>query len=83
MNPDRLSPEERQEWAALYLLDALSAEEKTFFEKHLIEECREELRIFQETAAGLALSASSQEPPEDLRDRLLERLREREESEEN
>ena len=63
--------------SAAYALDALSAEERQEFEQHLAhcEECRETVAAFHDTAASLAHGVEAQQPPPELRARLLEQAR--------
>lgn len=65
------------ELIAPYALDALDAEERAEFERHLAEceRCSRDLRELQETATSLAWAAAGPEPPDDLRGRILERAR--------
>ena len=65
------------ELSAAYALDALSAEERQEFEQHLAhcEECRETVAAFHDTAASLAHGVEAQQPPPELRARLLEQAR--------
>jgi anti-sigma factor RsiW len=62
---------------APYALDALSAEERVEFERHLdgCERCTRDLRELQETATALAWGAGGPEPPPGLRGRIIERAR--------
>jgi anti-sigma factor RsiW len=62
---------------APYALDALGDEERSEFERHLDEcdDCRQELRRLQDTAASLAWAAEGPEPPAHLRSRILEQVR--------
>jgi anti-sigma factor RsiW len=62
---------------APYALDALDAEERAEFERHLAEcePCSRELRELQDTAASLAWATTGPEPPPDLRSRILDRAR--------
>ena len=62
---------------APYALDALDAEERAEFERHLAdcERCSSELRELQDAATSLAWGAAGPEPPEELRGRILERAR--------
>jgi anti-sigma factor RsiW len=62
---------------APYALDALDAEERAEFERHLAEceRCSRELRELQDAATSLAWGAAGPEPPPELRDRILERAR--------
>ena len=69
--------DEIQELAALYALGSLSQREARSFELHLQEgcsSCAAELQTFQNTAAGIGLSAAEVEPPEYLRDLLSARI---------
>jgi anti-sigma-K factor RskA len=61
------------EQVAAYALDALDADERREFERHLDEcaECREQLPAFAEAAAALALGAEPADPPAELRARIL------------
>ena len=63
--------------SAAYALDALSAEERQEFEQHLAhcEECRETVAAFHDIAASLAHGVEAQQPPPELRARLLEQAR--------
>jgi anti-sigma-K factor RskA len=63
--------------SAAYALDALSAEERQEFEQHLAHcvECRETVAAFHDTAASLAHGVEAQQPPPELRARLLEQAR--------
>lgn len=58
--------------AGAYALDALPADERAFFERHLAmcDACRAEVAELTETAARLG-GAAAQTPPPGLRDRLL------------
>jgi anti-sigma factor RsiW len=60
---------------APYALDALDAEERAEFERHLAdcEQCSRELRELQDTAASLAWATAGPEPPQGLRSRILDR----------
>jgi anti-sigma factor RsiW len=62
---------------APYALDALDAEERAEFERHLegCDRCVRELRELQETATSLAWASAGRDPPGDLRERILERAR--------
>jgi hypothetical protein len=69
--------EEVRELAALYALGALTQREASGFEAHLREGCpicESELRRFEQTAAGIGLATEEIEPPEYVRDPLLERI---------
>jgi anti-sigma factor RsiW len=65
------------ELVAPYALDALAADERAEFERHLAdcERCTRELRELQDTATALAWGAAGPEPPPDLRGRIVERAR--------
>ena len=62
---------------APYALDALDEDERVEFERHLAdcERCRRELQELQGTAAALAWGVEGPEPPDGLRDRILEQAR--------
>ena len=62
---------------APYALDALDPDERAEFERHLAgcERCTRELRELQGTAAALAWGVEAPEPPDGLRDRILEQAR--------
>ena len=62
---------------APYALDALDAEERAEFERHLegCDRCTRELRELQESATSLAWASAGPEPPADLRGRILESAR--------
>lgn len=62
---------------APYALDALDAEERAEFERHLAdcERCSGDLRELQDAATSLAWGAAGPEPPAELRGRILERAR--------
>lgn len=64
--------------AAPFALGALDAPERSEFERHLLlcERCREEVAVFEETAAALAYAVDAPRPPAELRERLLSRARE-------
>jgi anti-sigma-K factor RskA len=66
-------PDELQDQAALYAIDALSAEETAVFEKALNgnAELRAMVREIREACADLARTVPSQEPPAELRGRVL------------
>jgi anti-sigma-K factor RskA len=59
--------------AAAYALDALDAEDRWTYERHLdtCERCREEVAALREGAGELAYAADGVEPPAELRDRIL------------
>jgi anti-sigma factor RsiW len=62
---------------AAYALHALSPEEARAYEEHLAhcERCRAELPGLGATASALAYATAGQEPPADLRDRILAQAR--------
>ena len=62
---------------APYALDALDPDERAEFERHLAEcdRCTRELQELQGTAAALAWGVEGPEPPDGLRDRILEQAR--------
>jgi anti-sigma factor RsiW len=62
---------------APYVLDALDEDERAEFERHLAgcDRCTSELQELQGTAAALAWGTASADPPDGLRDRILERAR--------
>lgn len=68
---------ETHELIAGYALDALDDVDRRAVEELLAnsEEAREELRSFAEVAAALAVGATSAEPTEGLRDRIVESAR--------
>jgi anti-sigma-K factor RskA len=61
------------ELSAAYALDALSADERQEFEEHLAHctECQETVAAFHDTAASLAHGVEAQQPPPELRSRIL------------
>ena len=61
------------ELTAAYALDALDADERREYERHLAscEPCREELASFWETTEALAVAAGAAQPSDELRDRIL------------
>ena len=65
------------ELAAPYALDALDADERERFERHLAEceRCSAQLAELQEAASALAFAAEGPEPPPSLRGRILESAR--------
>ena len=66
------------ELAAPYALDALDADERERFERHLAEceRCSAQLAELQEAVAALAFAVEGPEPPPALRGRILESARE-------
>jgi anti-sigma-K factor RskA len=65
------------EQVAAYALNALDADERRAFERHLdeCETCRAELPAFEEAAGALATVAEPVDPPPELRGRILEEAR--------
>jgi anti-sigma-K factor RskA len=61
------------ELSAAFALDALSADERQEFEEHLAHctECQETVAAFHDTAASLAHGVEAQQPPPELRSRIL------------
>ena len=59
--------------AAAYALDALDAEDRWTYERHLdtCERCRREVAILRDIAGELAYAADGPEPSPELRDRVL------------
>jgi len=72
-----MEQESLHELAAGYALDALDADERGAFERHLTgcARCADDVRTFRETAALLAFAAEAPEPPAALRERVLEEAR--------
>jgi anti-sigma-K factor RskA len=68
---------EIHELSAAYALDALDAEEREAFARHLAQcaECREAVAAFQDVAADLAYDADAPPPSPVLRDRILQQAR--------
>jgi anti-sigma factor RsiW len=62
---------------AAYALDALDPDERREYEAHLArcERCRTELTSLSEAATALAYGVDAPAPPQQLRDRILERAR--------
>jgi anti-sigma-K factor RskA len=69
--------EELHDLVAPYALDALDPDEREAFERHLAgcERCRAQLSELEEAATALAYAAEGPEPPEELRDRILQSAR--------
>jgi anti-sigma factor RsiW len=65
------------ELTAAYALDALDDHEASAYEDHLAHcpACQAELASFQETAGSLAYGAPAADPPDGLRDRILDAAR--------
>ena len=72
-----MAPDEIHDLAAAYALDALDAEDRWTYERHLdtCDRCREEVAALRDSAVELAYAAEGPEPPPDLRDRILEAAR--------
>ena len=71
------SIEEAQEYASLYVLKALTAEESSAYQRHMSEGCplcRREVQAMESALGELGLLSSSAPPPE-LRGQLLDRIR--------
>ena len=70
--------EDLHELTAAYALDALDADERSAYERHLsgCDRCRADLRALGETVGPLALAAEGPAPPQELRDRILVAARE-------
>jgi anti-sigma factor RsiW len=66
------------DWTAAYALDALSADETREYEEHLAtcERCRAELAALGSTVGALSFAVESPEPPNALRERILDAARE-------
>lgn len=64
---------ELHDLTAAYALDALEAEERARYERHLesCARCREELATMWRTTEELAIAASGPSPPAELRTRIL------------
>jgi quercetin dioxygenase-like cupin family protein len=74
---DRFKDHDMSEWAALYALDALPADEKEAFEQYLKQATKQaaaELESFLEIAGKLGFSPAPAEPPASLRSQLMERI---------
>jgi anti-sigma-K factor RskA len=63
--------------APAYALDALEPDEERRFEAHLAgcEQCRADVDAYRESAAALASGVDPVDPPDALRDRILEEAR--------
>ena len=77
MQVDHNNPEAIAVVAAAYVLDALSPHETRQVRDHLPTciKCREAVAQMREAAGVLAYAARPQAPPDDLRQKLLERSR--------
>ena len=71
--------QEARDRAALYVLDGLPEAEASRFATHLetCETCRKEVSAVRSIAADLLLAAPEADPPSALRDRVMERAREK------
>lgn len=69
----RMAQPEIHDLAAAYALDALDAEDRWTYERHLdtCERCREDVVRLRESAEELAYAAAGAEPRPELRDRIL------------
>ena len=69
--------QELHEQVAAYALDALDDDERHAYEAHLAgcEQCRAELAGLTNTGGALGLAADAADPPEGLRDRILDAAR--------
>jgi len=65
-----------QDWASLYVLEALSAEERVIFEAHLAgcPACQAEVASFRSVAGAMATSVEPAQPNAELRNRLMQRV---------
>jgi anti-sigma-K factor RskA len=70
--------EELHDLVAPYALDALEDDERASFERHLAacDQCGAQLVDLQEATTALAYAAEGPEPPRELRERILEAVRE-------
>jgi anti-sigma-K factor RskA len=70
--------DEPHDLVAPYALGALDQDEREDFERHLAgcEQCRTQLAELEEAATALAYAAEGPEPPQELRERILEAARE-------
>ncbi len=68
-----MTHDELRESIAAYALNALSPEDAREVEAHLetCDECRQDLKVLREVAAGLASGVASANPPAGLRARVL------------
>lgn len=72
-----MNHEQLKELCALYVLDALEAEETSAFEAHLTDgcpECETELAELRRVSTGLAISVPQVEPDPAVKARLMERV---------
>jgi anti-sigma-K factor RskA len=69
----RMAQPEIHDLAAAYALDALDAEDRWTYERHLdtCERCRKDVSALREGAEELAYGAGGPEPPGELRERIL------------
>ena len=69
--------DEPHDLVAPYALGALDQNERDDFERHLAgcEQCRTQLAELEEAATALAYAAEGPEPPQELRERILEAAR--------
>lgn len=69
-----VSQDAMREKAALYALGALTQHEARAFEEHIAEGCdfcHSELEVFNQVVSAMALDAEEQEPPPDVRNKLI------------
>jgi hypothetical protein len=74
LEPHKDATEETREWASLYALGALSADQKTAFEAHLkggCGVCESDVRVFENLTGQLGYLDSPAKAPVNLRTRLL------------
>lgn len=74
MSAPKRTPEQLEELLALAAVGALSAEEAAEFRREADSETLKRLREVERTAGLLGLAAPAAEPPEDLKDRLFDRI---------
>ena len=69
--------QDRHDLLAAYALDALDADERERFERHLAdcEECSEQLALLRKPVAALAYAAEKPTPPKTLHGRIIESAR--------
>ncbi len=78
-NTHRELDEEARDRIALYVLESMQAPETSRFEEHLgsCSACRDEVARLKPTAADLVLAGPQSDPPPGLKERVLERARQR------
>ncbi len=69
---------EFEDWASLYVLEALSADERVIFEGHLsaCPACQTEVASFRSVAGAMAASVEPAQPNPESRNRLMQRVAE-------